>query len=132
MLDRNRQFHFQEMALMENMETIRPEGLKQRISSRRPTTDAVITCRPYGSHGDTHSVEGVMRNVSREGACIETAHRFKPGTILIVRMVRYPSSRTDREAVEGVRSIVLAEVRWRKDRHTADGPIYGMGLRYFD
>ncbi|WP_054700282.1 hypothetical protein [Desulfosarcina cetonica] len=66
------------------------------------------------------------------GAYIETAHPFKPGTILIVRMVRYPSSQTDREAVEGVRSIVLAEVRWRRERLAAGGPIYGMGLRYFD
>ncbi|BBO93005.1 hypothetical protein DSCOOX_61850 [Desulfosarcina ovata subsp. ovata] len=73
-----------------------------------------------------------MRNFSSDGAYIETDRPFTPGTILIVRMIRYPTMTVDPETDERPRLICLAEVRWIQERMDDGRPCYGMGLRYID
>ena len=61
----------------------------ERVGPRSPT-EAGITCRPYASSGATRASDGVMRNFSNGGYYMETSNNHKLGTILIMRMVRYP------------------------------------------
>ena len=103
----------------------------ERASPRNPTSVAV-NCRPYGSSSSLRAADGVMHNYSLEGVCIETTCAFKPGTILIVRMLRYPSESIDGSASEWPRSMGLAEVRWHQTLDTDDGVRHAMGLRYLD
>ncbi len=103
----------------------------KRVAPRNPT-EAAITCRPYASTGTIRASDGVMRNFSSQGSYIETSHNYKSGTILIMRMVRYPSMPSSLAAEERPRSICLAEVKWRQDLADDNAIRYGMGLRYLE
>jgi hypothetical protein len=73
-----------------------------------------------------------MRNFSSTGSYIETLRGFKPGTVLILRMTRYPAMSSSISAEEGLRSISLAEVKWVQEIADENTTWYGMGVRYFN
>ncbi|MDX2455283.1 hypothetical protein [Desulfosarcina sp.] len=103
----------------------------ERVSPRNPT-EAAITCRPYASTDTIYASAGVMRNFSSQGSYIETSHKYQSGTILIMRMVRYPAIPPSITDEERPRSICLAEVKWRQDLAGENAIGYGIGLRYLD
>lgn len=103
----------------------------ERAAPRNPT-EAVITCRPYTSCGSMRATDGVMRNYSSQGSYVETVHRFKSGTILILRMVRYPSIPSTIACEARPPSICLAEVKWQQELVDEKTTRYGMGLRKLD
>ena len=104
---------------------------KRGKGSRNPT-EAVVACRPFTSSGATRTADGVMRNFSKEGSYIESSSEFNLGTILHLRMVRYPPRSPSHGVDIQPRSICLAEVKWRKEM-IGEKPIqYGFGLRYLD
>lgn len=105
--------------------------LVARAAPRNPT-EAAVTCQPYASSETIYTCDGVMRNFSSEGSYIETSHNFKPGTILIVRMLRYPTMTSSIPDDARPRSFSLAEVKWRQELDTDNDIRYGIGLRYFD
>lgn len=111
------------------MEDTTGRELLQR-SVPRNLAEVEIVCSPYSSTGGMRTSGGVMRNFSTDGSYIETSQKFNSGTILIVRMVRYPSLPSSLTAEEGLRSICLAEVKWRQELEVATAIRYGMGLRY--
>jgi hypothetical protein len=104
---------------------------KRRADQRNPI-EAGITCRPFASDNAVRTADGVMRNFSGSGSCIETSCIFKPGAILIVRMIRYPLMPTSMADQERPRSICLAEVRWQRELAGETPVRYAMGLRYLD
>lgn len=71
-----------------------------------------------------------MRNFSGSGSYIETRSTFKPGTILIVRMLRYPRLPSMTAEAGQPRSICLAEVKWQHELSAEASNRYGIGLRY--
>ena len=105
--------------------------LRERIAPRNPT-ETVITCRPFDSNGAIYASDGVMRNFSRRGSYIETSHRYKSGTILIVRTLRYPPMPSSMSDEEQPRSICLAEVKWQEEMADDNAIRFGMGLEYLD
>ena len=103
-----------------------------RAATRNPT-EATIICRPYASSGgDICTSDGVMRNFSSGGAYIETSHNFKTKTILILRVVRYPSMPSFITDLERPRSICLAQVKWRQALTEENTIRYGIGLKYLE
>jgi hypothetical protein len=104
------------------------ENIKQLVLDN--PTEAAITCRPYGSNGALPTSDGVMRSFSSDGLYIETAYKYNSGTILIVRVNRYPSLPTSLTESERPRSICLAEVKWQRELIDENGIRFGMGLRY--
>ena len=103
----------------------------KRMALRTPT-EAIVTCRPYASSGARHATDGIMLNYSSDGSNIETARPFKSGTILFMRMVRYPPALPPAASDDRPRSICLAEVKWQQTLAEADAVRYGMGVRYLD
>ena len=103
----------------------------ERVSPRNPT-EAAVTCQPYASTGSIYASAGVMRNFSSQGSYIETSRRYQSGTILIIRMVRYPALPPSIADEERPRSICLAEVKWRRELAGQNAIGYGIGLRYID
>jgi hypothetical protein len=101
-----------------------------RRAARRNPIEAVVTCRPYASDNTAPQSDGIMRNFSGYGSYIETCCTFKPGTILIVRMLGYPTLPPMTDAADLPRSICLAEVKWQQDLSTEASNRYGIGLRY--
>jgi hypothetical protein len=71
-----------------------------------------------------------MRNFSTDGSYIETSHKFKSGTILIVRIVRYPLFSFSVGDEEQPRSICLAEVKWLQEMAEENKIRFGLGLKY--
>ena len=110
--------------------TMANEGRRRTVS--RNLTEATITCRPYASTCTICASDGVMRNFSSGGSYIETSHEYKSGTILIMRMVRYPQIPPSVADEEKPRSICLAEVRWQKKLTDENTFRFGMGLRYLN
>ena len=115
----------------ENMQNTMQKKTIERVSPRNPT-EAAITCRPYASTGTIYSSAGVMRNFSSQGSYIETSRNYQSGTILILRMVRYPAIPPSIADEERPRSICLAEVKWRQELDGENAIGYGIGLRYID
>jgi len=107
------------------------EKIRPRAAPRIPS-DATITCRPYASSGSTRAGDGVMRNFSEQGSYIEVPHQFPTGTILLVRMLRFPTSPRLTVDQEGPRSICLAEVKWQQELGDENSTCFGMGLRYLE
>jgi hypothetical protein len=103
-----------------------------RRTASRNLTEATITCRPYASTFNICVSDGVMRNFSSEGSYVETSHEYKSGTILIMRMLRYPQIPSSVADEEKPRSICLAEVRWQKKLTDENTIRFGMGLRYLN
>ena len=104
---------------------------KRRIASRYPT-EAAVACRPFYSNGTTITADAVMRNFSKSGSYIESAHAFKIGTIIQLRMVQYPSLLKSLDWDDRPRSSCLAAIKWRRQlADDNDGP-YGFGLKYLD
>ncbi len=104
---------------------------RRRAASRNPT-EAAITCQPYASSGAVPVSDGVLRNFSSGGSYIETFCKYNSGTILIVRMVGYPTMPSSRADEERPRSICLAEVKWWQELSGANANRYGLGLKYLD
>jgi hypothetical protein len=105
--------------------------ITKRAVHRNPI-EAAITCRRYASNRTAQPADGVMRNFSGRGSYIETYRAFKPGTILIVRMLRFPSLPWVTGDADQPRTICLAEVKWQQ-KLGADTPNrYGIGLRYLE
>lgn len=113
----------------EKMETT-IEAKNRKRAARRNPTEAAITCRPYTSSGVVLASDGVLRNFSIGGSYIETSYKYKSGTILIVRMVRYPAIPSSMVDEQWPRSIYLAEVRWWQELPGENAIRYGIGLRY--
>ena len=107
---------------------------KKEIERAAPriATEAAITCRPFTSCGAAHTADAVMRNYSGEGLYIEASREFKLGTILHMRMVRYPPMPSSAAGKTQPRSVCLAEVKWQQKLADAKGHQYGLGLRYLD
>jgi len=122
-------------------DTVKPHGGKmedttekkiiKRFVPRNPI-EAEITCRPYTSSGAVLASDGVMRNSSSRGSYIETSHKYKSGTILIVQMVHYPNMPSTMSFKEWPRSLYLAEVKWQQELTYKNAIRFGMGLRYLD
>jgi len=104
----------------------------RRRAASRNLTEATITCRPYASSGAFRESDGVIRNFSSEGSYIETTDKYNSGTILIVRMVRYPTIASSMAGEEQPRSICLAEVKWWTELSDVNAIRYGMGLKYLN
>ena len=103
----------------------------QRIGLRFPT-EAAVACRPFADRGGASPAEAVMRNFSKAGSYIESAHAFKTGAIIQLRMVQYPSTLGALDWDDRPRSIGIAAVKWRRPlADENDGP-YGFGLKYLD
>jgi hypothetical protein len=73
-----------------------------------------------------------MRNYSGEGLYIEASREFKLGTILHMRMVRYPPMSSSAAGETQPRSICLAEVKWQQDLADDNAIRFGIGLRYLE
>jgi hypothetical protein len=97
---------------------------------QRHWVETTITCRPFVSDRPSRTVDGMMRNFSSRGAYIEAFRPFKPGTILIVRMIRYPSMPLSVDDADRPLSICLAEVKWLQELTEKTPVRYGMGMRY--
>lgn len=102
---------------------------RTRAVPRNPT-EAAIECQPYTSSANIRASEGVMRNFSTDGSYIETSHKFKSGTILIVRIVRYPLLPFSAADEEQPKSICLAEVKWLQEMAEEKAIRFGLGLKY--
>jgi hypothetical protein len=92
--------------------------------------ETAVTCRPYASVNTAPPSDGVMRNFSGSGSYIEICRTFKPGTILVVRILRYPPLPSMTAEADQPRSICLAEVKWQLELSAGASNRYGIGLRY--
>jgi hypothetical protein len=73
-----------------------------------------------------------MRNFSKEGFYIETTSNYKSGTILQLRIVRYPSLSPALPVDATPRSITLAEIKWKQNVGEKEEEMYGFGLKYLE
>jgi hypothetical protein len=69
-------------------------------------------------------------NFSKSGVYIETAHDLKPGCTILLKMIKYASSRFNSLDHERPRSVSLGEVKWRSDLSKRDKAYYGVGVKY--
>jgi hypothetical protein len=107
------------------------EKEKRENGSRSPT-EAEVACRPFTNDAAADTVDAVMRNFSEKGCYIETFREFKLGTILHLRMFRYPSIQLSPGVEAQPPSVCLAEVKWRQELIDESSTQYGFGLKYLD
>lgn len=68
-------------------------------------------------------------NYNQGGVELVSKKAVKPGTLLVVRVLNFPSAHIP-GGNAGIRSTGLAEVRWMDEIMDAEGLSYAMGLRY--
>ncbi len=68
-------------------------------------------------------------NYSQDGLGLVSRKAVKPGTNLILRMLKLPSLKV-RKCDECVRATSMVEVRWVKEIMDTDGLSYEIGVRY--
>ena len=108
---------------------------QQQASKRslaRVPTRAGVTCRLFSSIGGMAGSDGELLNVCENGSYLVTSSAFSPGDVLLVRMVHYPDHRYVQMGATGLRSIFLAEVKWRETIEDEAACRYGLGLKYLD
>lgn len=108
---------------------------QQQTSKRslaRVPTRAGVTCRLFTSIGGMAGSDGELLNVCNNGSYMVTSSAFNPGDVLLVRMVRYPNHWSVQSGEIGLRSIFLAEVKWREKIEDEASYRYGLGLKYLD
>ena len=113
------------------MQETRKTPVKRRTAVRHPA-DAAVACRPFSSRGGARGADAVMRNFSRAGVYIESVHEFKIGTILQLRILKYPTTLQSFDPDDRPRSMGLAAVKWRQQLTAEDAGPYGYGLKYLD
>ena len=102
---------------------------KKRIFLRDPI-EADILCRPLITGSTGQITQGLMRNYSCQGAYIESNRKYRPGTILIIRIVNFPVMPAQKKKETEPRSFGLAEVKWHSELIEEKDTRYGIGLRY--
>lgn len=119
-------------------DTVKPYGEKMQDTTENKAidrfapcyhTEAAITCQPFTSSGTLRASNGVLRNFSCNWSYIETSCELKPG---IIHMTRCPPLPFSLAAEEGLRTICLAEIKWRQNLSDANPIRFGMGVRYLD
>ena len=106
--------------------------ISEKRESTRRTADIGIVCQPYSSARAIRQCTGVLRNYSNGGIYIETPYQFNPGTILVIRTTPCAPPSSVHFPGEGLRTICLAEIKWRRDLSDRDTACYGMGLGYLN
>jgi hypothetical protein len=107
-------------------------AVNEKRWSTRNLANIGIVCQPYSSASNIRRCTGVLRNYSNGGIYIEAPHDYKSGTILVIRTNHSAQPSSTAPSGEGVRTICLAEVKWRQDLSDQQTTRYGMGLKYLN
>ncbi len=95
---------------------------------RRCTPYEINTeCLKLSGRSDVFSARSI--NYSHDGIVLVSKRALKPGTLLVVRVLNFPSAQV-LSGDTSIRSTGLAEVRWVEEVMDADGLSYAMSLRY--
>jgi hypothetical protein len=108
---------------------MKDETMEKR-SYFRNRTEIPVVCRQFNTQYPTHSISGIMLNYSSNGTYIKSNTNCDKGTILLIRIPKYPTIAKFNGNLGTIRSISIAEVKWvlpiRDDEKTS----FGIGLRY--
>ncbi len=110
---------------LENMSTI-----GHQIENRqrgRTACELRAECLKLSGRSDVFTARSI--NYHQDGIVLVSRKAVKPGTLLVVRVLNFPSAQV-LAGNAGLRSTGLAEVRWVEEFMDTDGLAYAMSLRY--
>ena len=93
----------------------------------RHKCEALIECSYFNRK--TH-FETKLLNFSEGGVYLETDHDLKPGCTILLKLLRFSSSRLPSPDHVYPRFVTLGEVKWHIDLSRSDRACFGVGLRY--
>jgi hypothetical protein len=99
----------------------------ERRACRRQPLEALLLCTRFNR--DRHCMARMI-NFCREGLCFESASMFSVGTNLLIRLEDKGVDAAAPFQTEGLRTITLAEVKWRISAGTEADPRFGYGVKY--
>jgi hypothetical protein len=103
-------------------------AMEQKEGSREEISAAVIFgC--FNISGSQRFFSGTIHDCVEEGLRIESDAGFRKGTILLIRMINCPVRRFTSKVGESLRTVMLAEVKWRQILQHELGTRYIMGVR---
>ena len=100
--------------------------VEKRVYDRHPY-DGPIT---FSFYNNSKFYEAKVINYSKGGMCFKSEFAPKKGATVYIRMLNYPGDDLDPEALEGLRTVALAEVKWAGEKEN-DDPLFSIGVRYF-
>ncbi|WP_054032286.1 PilZ domain-containing protein [Desulfatitalea tepidiphila] len=98
----------------------------------RTHTQVPIACCCFTISEGANFIQGTMLNCSPGGTYIELDRPYKEGTILMIKTDNRRDSPAHGNAIEGLRTISLAEVKWAKAIEKEKASQFGLGLKYYD
>ena len=101
---------------------------KRALSRKR--TQISVACSSLNPRSPAGVSDGIMRNCSCEGTCIELNRRIHDGSIVMIKATCCSLEEKPAQLPEGFRTLALAEVKWSKRLDDGIMPNYTMGLRY--
>lgn len=99
---------------------------------QRTATRIGIACRRFASVGACDSSDGELLNYSDTGAYVTSSRAFATGSVLAIRLIRFPENEFPPMSDSSPRTIFLAEVKWTQPIQEGPDCRYGIGLRYLE
>ena len=101
--------------------------MEKRVDKRH-NCEASIICNYFNKE---KTFNAKMLNYSEGGMYFESDSFFKEGINIFFKMKSCLFDASDLELCNGLRTVSLAEVRWRKEISSEDSSRFGMGVKYY-
>jgi hypothetical protein len=102
----------------------------EKRSLTRSCTRLAVACSNLAAANPAAASDGIMTNCSCGGTCIELKCKLFVGSIVMIKATGLIAKELSGALPGGIKTVVLAEVRWSK-RLGQQGPSgYAIGLKY--
>jgi hypothetical protein len=109
------------------MSSAHPIQHPEKRKEPRHNCEAMIECSYFNKE---KCFDAKLLNFSSSGVYIETDHDLKPGSTILLKMIKFASSRFSSLDHERPRTVTLGEVIWRSDLSKSEKVDYGIGVKY--
>lgn len=108
-------------------------GKKMNAELEKRTGERQCIAAPiaFSYFNKEHFFDAQTLNLCTNGMCIKSNVYLQPGTIVYIRVKRFPPKGSRKEVGEALRSATLAEVKWCQEFVDAKNSFYGVGVRYY-
>ena len=100
----------------------------ERRDNKRYPLEASID---FGRFNGEKTFHAKTLNCSKDGMYLESDHFFREGTMILIRLKSFSFIDSAPEALEGVRSISLAKVKWLQPMDDSSDQRFGIGIKYY-
>ena len=101
---------------------------EKRAGGRHSYTAQIV----FSYFNKEHCFDAQTLNHSAGGMCFKSNFFVQPGSTVYIRVKKFAQSNSRTGLCHGLRSVTLAEVKWRDEELDARLFPYGVGVKYYE